>query len=323
MIRADNARPEMISNMQGEGYRCVAAEKWPGSVEDGITHLRSYDEIIIHERCTQVAKEARLWSYKIDKKSGDILPLLVDAFNHYFDALRYALAPLIKKKSFTGRAVYAGQYNEILHISLEEFWPVKNTPIFVGIATEQTTHCAVFAQLSRHGQLRIIEEVIERNMGVSQFGKSVLIPLLRSKYKGSPHTLISFRDRTTSTRATDTEGRLLLDEMEEAGLDIESVSSDLQPRRMEAVRWYFGQLTGGLPAISISPACKVIHDGLGGGYQFRQLEIQGGDDIRYSPEPEKNQYVLPHLALQYICMWLREEFEDNKNKPVISGHRTY
>ena len=41
MVRADNARPELISHMQTEGYRCVGAEKWPGSIEDGITHLRS------------------------------------------------------------------------------------------------------------------------------------------------------------------------------------------------------------------------------------------------------------------------------------------
>jgi phage terminase large subunit len=650
MVRADNARPELISHMQGEGYRVVGAEKWPGSVEDGITHLRSYDEIIIHERCTQVAKEARLWSYKVDKQSGDVLPVLIDANNHCFvgdtliitnrgqvrisdikigdmvltrfgfrkvtktfdnglktvkefefpngksltatdtheiitidgkkyikdvtdrdtlyfqrgdscrllkakktrrsylmaflidviqqakeeatgfisgalaarqlmerrstfilpygkkkmvlflkdlmsiiktttllttkplicnsgsnigtdhtiaktttktirqklqnilkifgilpqngigakrvengtvitqrksskifsqrrlsvnnavrftreifqpvlqnfvqtlvnlpiagnqvlimrlefahhveralsvvntqgrrhaqelvrntkervfdisveehheyfangilvsncmDALRYALSPLIKKKSFTGRPVYRGQFNEILHISLEELWPVKDSPIYIGIAVEQTTHCAIFTQINRNGQLRVLEEVIERNMGVSQFAKSTLLPLLKTKYKGCPHTLVSFRDRSSTGRTVDSDSRLLLDEMEEAGLNIESVSSDLLSRRVEAVRWYLGQLMGGRPAISISPVCRVLHDGLGAGYQFKQLEIQGGDDIRYSTDPEKNQYVLPNLALQYVCLWLREEFDDNKNKPVISGLRTY
>jgi len=323
MVRADNARPELISHMQGEGYRVVGAEKWPGSVEDGITHLRSYDEIIIHERCIQTAKEARLWSYKINKQSGDVLPVLIDANNHWFDGIRYALSPLIKKKSFTGRPVYAGQFNETLHISLEELWPVKNSPIYIGIAIEQTTHCAIFAQINRNGQLRVIEEVIERNMGVSQFAKSTLLPLLRSKYKSCPHTLVSFKERSSTGRTIDSDSRLLLDEMEEAGLNIESVSSDLLSRRVEAVRWYLGQLMGGRPAISISPACRVLHDGLGAGYQFKQMEIQGGDDIRFSTDPEKNQYVLPNLALQYICLWLREEFDDNKNKPVVSGLRTY
>lgn len=325
IMRADNARPELINHMQTEeGFRIIGAEKWPGSVEDGITHLRSYDEIIIHERCANVAKEARLWSYKIDKQTGDVLPVLIDANNHWMDGVRYALAPLIRKKNFTGKAAYAGQFNEQIHVSLEELWPIKDQPIVVGIAAQQTTLCAVIGQLTRRGQLRIIEEVIEREVGVSQFAKSVLMPLFRGKYRGRPYTIVSFRDRTsTSGRQKDTESRVLIDEMEEAGLTVESVSSDLLSRRLEAVRWYLGQLSGGLPAFSISPTCRVIHDGFAGGYQFKRLEVQGGDDIRFSPEPEKNQYALPHNALQYVCMWLREEFEGSKTAPVISGHRAY
>ena len=58
-------------------------------------------------------------------------------------------------------------------------------------------------------------------------------------------------------------------------------------------------------------------------YQFRQMEVQGGDDIRYSNEPEENQYILPNNALQYICQFQRGEFESNKIQPVVSGYRNY
>ena len=324
VIRADNARPELISHMQTEGYRCIAADKWPGSIEDGITHLRSYDEIIIHERCVETAREARLWSYKVDKQTGDVLPVLIDANNHWMDQLRYALAPLIKKKKFTGKPIYAGQYNEILHISLEELWPLKNMPLVIGISSQQTTHCAVISQFNRKGQLRILEESIERDMGVGQFINAKLWPILQGKYRGCPYTFVSLKDTSTvGSRSADNESRLILDEMEEAGLDVESVDSNLLGRKMEAVRWYFGQLIGGQPAISISPACTVLRDGLGGGYQFRQLQGSDGGDISYSPDPEKNQYVLPNEALQHICQYQRGELDNNDNTPVISGHRTY
>jgi phage terminase large subunit len=322
MVRADNARPELISHMQTEGYRCVGADKWPGSVEDGITHLRSYDEIIIHERCVKVAKEARLWSYKIDKQTGDILPVLIDANNHWMDGVRYALAPIIRKKKFTGRAAYAGQFNEILHVSLDELWPIKGHGLVIGFAAKQTTQCAVIAQVNISGQLRIIEEVIVRNSGVSQFATSVLQPLLRGKYRGCHYEIVSFK-AASSSRTTDNDANLIIDEIEEAGLTIESVDSDLLGRRMEAVRWYFNQLSGGRPAITISPSCTVLRDGLAGGYQFRQMEIQGTDDIRYSDKPDDNQYVLPNQALQYICQFQRGEFESNKIQPVVSGYRTY
>jgi hypothetical protein len=239
------------------------------------------------------------------------------------DQLRYALSPLIKKKKFTGKAVYAGQYNDVIHVSLEELWPIKNMPLVIGVAIKQTTNCAVISQITRTGQLRIIEEVISRNMGVHQFATSVLRPLLAGKYRGCAYTIVSFRDNGTAGRTVDTESRLVLDEMEEAGLDVESVDSNLLGRRAEAVRWYFSQLNGGQPAISISPVCVTLRDGLGGGYQFQQLATQGSDDITYHHEPEKNQYVLPNEALQYICQFNRGEFENNRNTPVVSGIRTY
>jgi phage terminase large subunit len=97
IVRADNARPESISYLKRKGIpRIKAVRKWSGSVEDGIEHIKSYDNIIIHPECEQTIKEFRLYSYKVDKRSGDVLPIVVDANNHYIDAIRYALDPLIQ-----------------------------------------------------------------------------------------------------------------------------------------------------------------------------------------------------------------------------------
>jgi len=95
-VRADSARPESISYLKRNGMtRTVGVRKGKGSVEDGIQHLRSYREIVIHPRCEEVARECRLYSYKVDRLTGDVLPVVVDANNHYIDAVRYALEPLI------------------------------------------------------------------------------------------------------------------------------------------------------------------------------------------------------------------------------------
>jgi phage terminase large subunit len=96
--RADNARPETISHMQLHGYPAmVPCEKWSGSVEDGVTHLRSYEQIVIHPRCEHTAEEAKLYSYKVDRLTGNVLSDIVDAHNHCWDAIRYGLGPLIRK----------------------------------------------------------------------------------------------------------------------------------------------------------------------------------------------------------------------------------
>ncbi|MEM9945314.1 MAG: PBSX family phage terminase large subunit [Cyanobacteria bacterium P01_D01_bin.36] len=99
VIRADCARPESISHVSRSGIpRLIAAPKWQGSVEDGIAHLRSYDRIIIHPRCKTAINEARLWRYKVDPLTEDVLPVLVKSNDHIWDGVRYALSELIQKR---------------------------------------------------------------------------------------------------------------------------------------------------------------------------------------------------------------------------------
>lgn len=102
-IKADGARPEVISYIKREGFNIDAAEKWPGSVEDGIAHLRGFDEIVVHERCEHWLQESRLYKYKVDPKTQDVLPIVVDKHNHCIDATRYALDGYIQRRSPDGR----------------------------------------------------------------------------------------------------------------------------------------------------------------------------------------------------------------------------
>lgn len=97
--RWDSARPENIAYIVRHGLpKSEAVKKWPGSVEDGIAFLRSFKRIVIHPRCVETAREARLYSHKVDRLSGDVLPDIVDAHNHYIDAIRYALGPMIRQR---------------------------------------------------------------------------------------------------------------------------------------------------------------------------------------------------------------------------------
>lgn len=98
-IKADSARPETISYLRRQGFNISAAKKWQGSVEDGITFLRGFKQIIIHPRCKETAKEARLYSYKTDRITGEVLPVIADAHNHCWDASRYGLDGYIAQKS--------------------------------------------------------------------------------------------------------------------------------------------------------------------------------------------------------------------------------
>lgn len=97
--RWDNARPESISYLKRHGMRrATAVKKWPGSVEDGIAFLKSFEKIYVHPRCTNLLREMRLYSYKVDRLSEDITTKIVDAHNHGIDALRYALGNMITQR---------------------------------------------------------------------------------------------------------------------------------------------------------------------------------------------------------------------------------
>ena len=94
--RWDSARPESISYIKRHGLpKSVGVTKWKGSVEDGIEFLKTFEEIVIHPRCEEMQQEARLYSYKIDK-NGDVTDKIEDDYNHRWDAVRYALGPMIK-----------------------------------------------------------------------------------------------------------------------------------------------------------------------------------------------------------------------------------
>ena len=118
-IKADSARPETISHLGRRGFAISAAEKWQGSVEDGIAHLRGFDRIVIRqplegEHPTIIsglnnhALEAYMYRYKVDPRAVDeqgqplVLPVIVDKHNHYWDADRYALDGYIQRSGALG-----------------------------------------------------------------------------------------------------------------------------------------------------------------------------------------------------------------------------
>jgi phage terminase large subunit len=101
-IKADGSRPETISYMARKGFRISAAEKWPGSVEDGVAHLKRFRKIHIHDRCKHIAQESRLYSYKVDKRSGDVMPVINDRHNHGIDGVRYSLDGYIQRAGGLG-----------------------------------------------------------------------------------------------------------------------------------------------------------------------------------------------------------------------------
>lgn len=101
-VKADCSLPSVISHIRNKGFpKLGPADKWKGSVEDGIACIKAFKRIVVHPRCTNTAKEFRMYSWKVDKHTdpATILPVIVDKWNHCIDALRYALDGYIQAKT--------------------------------------------------------------------------------------------------------------------------------------------------------------------------------------------------------------------------------
>jgi phage terminase large subunit len=106
IVTADSARPETISYVRRNGYpRIEPARKGAGSVEEGVTFLQNYN-IVVHPRCQHAIDELSVYSYKVDKLTSQILPVLEDKKNHVIDSLRYAVERVRKPAVRVREAVW-------------------------------------------------------------------------------------------------------------------------------------------------------------------------------------------------------------------------
>jgi len=79
-----------------------------GFVRDGLEFMRKFDKIHIHKRCVHTKDEFEHYSYKVDKKTEDVLPVLAEGFDHCIDAIRYSLEDLIRGTGIDWVAVVGG-----------------------------------------------------------------------------------------------------------------------------------------------------------------------------------------------------------------------
>lgn len=104
-VWADSSLPATISHIRRTwGYTIDGAEKWPGSVDDGIKFLRGFEQIVIHDRCKKTAAEARLWRYKVDRLTKEVITpaVPIDKHNHAWDAVRYSYWKYIERSGELG-----------------------------------------------------------------------------------------------------------------------------------------------------------------------------------------------------------------------------
>ncbi len=96
-IIADSAERKSIDEIKKLGVpRIKPARKGHGSIMTGVQRINQY-ELIVHPNCTNIQDELDNYSYKKDKVTGEYLNIPIDSYNHFCDALRYAIQSVKRK----------------------------------------------------------------------------------------------------------------------------------------------------------------------------------------------------------------------------------
>lgn len=94
VIICDSAEPKSINDLRGEGLKCLACQKYPGSVLYGVKWLQNRRIVIDPARTPNAHREFIQYEY-CTTKDGEFLADVPDKDNHTIDAVRYALDRLI------------------------------------------------------------------------------------------------------------------------------------------------------------------------------------------------------------------------------------
>jgi hypothetical protein len=213
----------------------------------------------------------------------------------------------------SGKPVFS-QYNDEMHC--REFEADPSLPLMMGWDAGLTPAC-VIGQLSRRGQLRILEDLNAKNMGVFQFARDIVSPLLATKYGDFKCHDVTWADpaNTRGDAAEQSAIGILNDsyifESDQSDgvvqmplklpfMTIPSPGGNTLAPRLEAVNQYLTRLIDGAPAFLLHPRCAMLRKGFMGKYHFERVQVSGSDE-RFKELPKKNAYSHGADALQNLC----------------------
>lgn len=215
-----------------------------------------------------------------------------------------------------GKPVYP-EFNDSTHVADVPADP--NLPLLLGWDFGLTPS-VIIGQMSKRGQLRILDELCEDNMGVKRFARDVVKPHLAAQYKGYEIGL-SWGD-PANTRGDADEKRaisMLNDEyFDEEPLNLgfwtePAEGNNMLTPRLESVRGFLNRMIDGAPGFLLHPKCVRLRQGFNGKYCYRRAKITGHE--RYHDKPDKNEWSHPHDALQYLALgaaggYVRDDSDD-------------
>jgi hypothetical protein len=185
-----------------------------------------------------------------------------------------------------GRPVFKETFRRSVHVSNEELVPIAKGDVYIGMDFGRTPACTISQVVN--GQIRTIDEVVSFDMGIEQFERLGLAPLLMRKY---PECKVMIIGDPAGVQKNQSDERSCFSVLKDKGYDVRPAWSNTYADRWGAAEQVLTQMVRGEPMILISPACKMLVKGLEYGYYLRRLNVAVSDtEVRHKEVPEKNDF---------------------------------
>jgi len=199
-----------------------------------------------------------------------------------------------------GKPVYP-TFRSQSHVAKHIIRPVPGLGLLLGWDFGLTPAC-IIGQLTKRGQLRLLDELLGEDIGITRFARDVVKPHLAKEYAGFIVTS-STADPAGGARAETDEQTaigILNSTKVNMGFRTRPASTNNPLRRIEAVSGYLNLMVDGEPGLLVSPKCRLLIKGFNGGYKYERVQVTG--DERYRDTPCKNKFSHPHDAVQYLTL---------------------
>lgn len=208
-----------------------------------------------------------------------------------------------------GKPVFIS-FKDNVHVANTVLQPEKGLDVLVGFDFGLQPSCAI-GQLTKYGQLRILDELVSDGIGIQQFCENQLLPLLRRKYFGMH--VMGFGDPAGVARSpTDESSCFDVLHSREVGLtDVLPATTNALVPRIGAVENYLNKMVFGEPAFILSPNCVHIRKAMNGAYHYERKRNASGSE-EYKITPSKN--FASHISdgLEMLCLYIGEKSRFDK-----------
>lgn len=190
---------------------------------------------------------------------------------------------------FAGRPVYQS-FSEKAHVAHERLAPKDGEVIHVGLDFGLTP-AAAFGQ-DIHGQVRIFDELVARDMHAKQFA-AYLRHHINEHY---PSAKFVFTGDPAGEGRAQTDGTTPYQVMKAAGFDVQPCWTNDPIIRVGAIETQLCTMVEGRPGYLLSPTCTYLLNGKRGGYAFLKDREEIDKKSIYSHVADAEQYAVLRMG---------------------------